>query len=64
MNFYFDDEWFVCLFFSSNGKDLPTLSRLRSYHREETGPRPIAEVKSCKARRVLGWLTAGEYLVL
>ena len=35
------------------------ISCLRSYHRERTGSRSIPEVKPCRARIVLGWLTAG-----
>ena len=32
--------------------------RLRPYHRENTGSRLITEVKPCRARSVLGWVTA------
>ena len=38
--------------------------RLRPYHVENTGSRPITEVKQRRARLVLGWLTAWEYRVL
>ena len=37
---------------------------LRPYHVENTGSRPITEVKQRRARLVLGWVTAWEYLVL
>ena len=40
------------------------VSCLRSYHRERTGSRSIPEVQPCRARIVLGWLTAWKYLVL
>ena len=41
-----------------------TLScRLRPYHVESTGSRPITEVKQRRARLVLGWVTAWEYRV-
>ena len=39
-------------------------SRLRPYHRENTGSRLITEVKPCRAGLVLGWVTAWEYPVL
>ena len=39
-------------------------SRLRPYHVENTGSRPITEVKQRRARLVLGWVTAWEYRVL
>ena len=32
--------------------------RLRPYHMENTGSRLITEVKPCRARSVLGWVTA------
>ena len=35
---------------------------LRPYHVENTGSRPITEVKQRRARLVLGWVTAWEYL--
>ena len=38
--------------------------RLRPYHVESTGSRPITEVKQRRARLVLGWVTAWEYRVL
>ena len=38
--------------------------RLRPYHREYTGSRPITEVKPGRAGLVLGWVTAWEYPVL
>ena len=38
--------------------------RLRPYHRQKTGSRPIPVVKSCRARVVLRRETAWEYLVL
>ena len=38
--------------------------RLRPYHVENTGSRPITEVKQRRARSVLGWVTAWEYRVL
>ena len=38
--------------------------RLRPYHVENTGSRPITEVKQRRARLVLGWVTAWEYRVL
>ena len=37
---------------------------LRPYHAENTGSRPITEVKQRRARLVLGWVTAWEYRVL
>ena len=37
---------------------------LRPYHVENTGSRPITEVKQRRARLVLGWVTAWEYRVL
>ena len=40
------------------------LLRLRPYHREHTGSRPITEVKPGRAGLVLGWVTAWEYPVL
>ena len=40
------------------------VSCLRSYHRERTGSRSIPEVKPCRTRIVLGWLTTKKYLVL
>lgn len=43
---------------------LAHFSRLRPYHRENTGSRPITEVKPCRAGLVLGWVTAWEYPVL
>ena len=36
---------------------------LRPYHVENTGSRPITEVKQRRARLVLGWVTAWEYRV-
>ena len=39
-------------------------SCLRPYHVENTGSRPITEVKQRRARLVLGWVTAWEYRVL
>ena len=39
------------------------ISRLRPYHVESTGSRPITEVKQRRARLVLGWVTAWEYRV-
>ena len=36
---------------------------LRPYHVENTGSRPITEVKQRWARSVLGWVTAWEYRV-
>ena len=38
-------------------------SRLGPYHVENTGSRPITEVKQRRARLVLGWVTAWEYRV-
>ena len=38
-------------------------SRLRPYHTEHTPSRPIWEVKQCRARLVLRWVTAWEYRV-
>ena len=35
--------------------------RLRPYHVESTGSRPITEVKQRRAWLVLGWVTAWEY---
>ena len=40
------------------------VSCLRSYHRERTGSRSIPEVKLCRARIVLRWLTAWKHFVL
>ena len=37
---------------------------LRPHHVENTGSRPITEVKQRRARLVLGWVTAWEYRVL
>ena len=37
--------------------------RLRPYHVESTGSRPITEVKQRRAWLVLGWVTAWEYQV-
>ena len=37
--------------------------RLRPYHVESTGSRPIPEVKQRRARSVPGWETAWEYWV-
>ena len=34
---------------------------LRPYHVENTGSRPITEVKQRRARLVLGWVTASKY---
>ena len=39
-------------------------SRLRPYHQDYTGSRPITEVKLGWAGLVLGWVTAWEYPVL
>ena len=36
---------------------------LRPYHVENTGSRPITEVKQRRAWLVLGWVTAWEYQV-
>ena len=49
---------------SYNYLNFRPLSRLRSYHRKNTGSRPITEVKSCRATLVLRWVTAWEYVVL
>ena len=38
--------------------------RLRPYHVENTGSRPITEVKQRRAWLVRGWVTASEYHVL
>ena len=38
--------------------------RQRPYHVENTGSRPITEVKQRRARIVLGWVTAWEHRVL
>ena len=38
--------------------------RQRPYHVENTGSRPITEVKQRRARLVLGWVTAWEHRVL
>lgn len=43
---------------------LQAVRRLRPYHVENTGSRPITEVKQRRARLVLGWVTAWEYRVL
>ena len=43
---------------------LTTYSRQRPYHVENTGSRPITEVKQRWARLVLGWVTAWEHRVL
>ena len=45
-----------------NGQKQPSF-RLRPYHAESTGSRPITEVKQRRARLVLGWVTAWEYRV-
>ena len=42
----------------------PTVSCVRPYHPENTGSRPITEVKQGWAALVLGWVTAWEYAVL
>ena len=62
-NLYF----FLYLLFSYNNPYITydhTNDRLRSYHVENTGSRPITEVKQRQARLVLGWETAWEYQVL
>ena len=46
-----------------NGKELLNQC-LRPYHVENTGSRPITEVKPGRAGLVLGWVTAWEYPVL
>ena len=43
---------------------LPFRERLRPYHAECTGSRPITEVKQRRAGSVLGWVTAWEHPVL
>ncbi len=42
----------------------PSSFRLRPYHHEYTGSRPITAVKHGRARSVPGWVTAWEHLVL
>lgn len=47
------------------GGDIPTeTSRQRPYHTGTTGSRSITEVKQCRARLVLTWVTCWEYRVL
>ena len=41
-----------------------TICRLRPYHVENTGSRPITEVKQRRAWLVLRWVTAWEHHVL
>ena len=47
-----------------NAKLSTPLPRQRPYHVENTGSRPITEVKQRWARLVLGWVTAWEHRVL
>ena len=42
---------------------LAVSNRQRPYHVENTGSRPITEVKQHRARSVLGWVTAWEHRV-
>ena len=44
--------------------DMSIFRRLRPYHAECTGSRPITEVKQRRAGSVLGWVTAWEHPVL
>ena len=44
-------------------EQISLLSRQRPYHVENTGSRPITEVKQRRARLVLGWVTAWEHRV-
>ena len=44
--------------------DRSVFRRLRPYHAECTGSRPITEVKQRRAGSVLGWVTAWEHPVL
>ena len=44
--------------------DSSVFRRLRPYHAECTGSRPITEVKQRRAGSVLGWVTAWEHPVL
>ena len=44
--------------------DRSIFRRLRPYHAECTGSRPITEVKQRRAGSVLGWVTALEHPVL
>ena len=55
--YYIEFLWFINVNFSP-------LRCLRPYHVENTGSRPITEVKQRRARLVLGWVTAWEYRVL
>jgi hypothetical protein len=48
---------------SPYNRKIITTCRLRPYHVENTGSRPITEVKQRRARLVLGWVTAWEYRV-
>lgn len=48
---------------SPYNRNIVTKERLRPYHVENTGSRPITEVKQRRARLVLGWVTAWEYRV-
>ena len=43
---------------------ISSVCRQRPYHVENTGSRPITEVKQRRARLVLGWVTAWEHRVL
>ena len=52
-----------CNIFSMNVFFLPSKC-LRPYHVEHTSSRQITEVKQHRAKLVLGWVTAWEYLVL
>jgi hypothetical protein len=61
------------VFLENNSKNLYILTqyiplihhsnRQRPYHVENTGSRPITEVKQRRARSVLGWVTAWEHRV-
>ncbi len=58
--------FFICTFLRDLRDRQSTAAfnlRLRPYHVESTGSRPITEVKQRRAWLVLGWVTAWEYQV-
>ena len=54
----------LCKVYITNMHVYNLVDRLRPYHYEYTGSRPITEVKHSRARSVPGWVTAWEHLVL
>ena len=61
---YFFNLWMTIVIINAYSSLLICLCCLRPYHVENTGSRPITEVKQRRARSVLGWVTAWEYRVL